>query len=180
MERQLAETDSDAAGLVRRAQHDDHAAFDTLYGQHVGRVYAVCLRMSASRQEAERLTQDVFVRAWQRIKTFRGDSAFGSWLYRLTVNVVLQGAWAQLLMSLTGQQDIAFEFFWEFLYFELPTGVDMGSFQHRLEFLIGGESLCQQKLLRSGFVRFSHRNKIGSPMIFKARNTSRNPNIFFR
>jgi RNA polymerase sigma-70 factor (ECF subfamily) len=90
VERQLAETDSDAASLVRRAQHDDHAAFDTLYGQHVGRVYAVCLRMSASRPEAERLTQDVFVRAWQGIKTFRGDSAFGSWLYRLAVNVVLQ------------------------------------------------------------------------------------------
>ncbi len=90
MERQLAETDSDAAHLVRRAQNDDRAAFDTLYGQHVGRVYAVCLRMCASRTEAERLTQDVFVRAWQGLKTFRGESAFGSWLYRLAVNVVLQ------------------------------------------------------------------------------------------
>ena len=90
MERQLAQTDSDAASLVRRAQNDDHAAFDVLYGQHVGRVFAVCLRMSASRPEAERLTQDVFVRAWQRLKTFRGDSAFGSWLYRLAVNVVLE------------------------------------------------------------------------------------------
>ncbi len=90
MERQFADTDSDAALLVRRAQNDDRAAFDSLYGQHVGRVYAVCLRMSASRSEAERLTQDVFVRAWQRLKSFRGDSAFGSWLYRLAVNVVLE------------------------------------------------------------------------------------------
>jgi RNA polymerase sigma factor (sigma-70 family) len=84
------ELDRDAAHLLRRAQHDDRDAFDTLYEHHVGRIYAVCLRMSASRTEAERLTQDVFVRAWQRLKTFRGDSAFGSWLYRLAINVVLE------------------------------------------------------------------------------------------
>ena len=46
--------------------------------------------MCASRPEAERLTQDVFVKAWQNLKSFRGESAFGSWLYRLAVNVVLQ------------------------------------------------------------------------------------------
>ena len=79
-----------AANLVRLAQNDDRSAFDELYVLHVGRVYAVCLRMCASRPEAERLTQDVFVKAWQNLKTFRGDSAFGSWLYRLAVNVVLQ------------------------------------------------------------------------------------------
>lgn len=90
VEPEPAATERDATALVRRAQNDDRAAFDALYTQHVGRVYAVCLRMSASRTEAERLTQDVFVRAWQRLKTFRGDSAFGSWLYRLAVNVILQ------------------------------------------------------------------------------------------
>lgn len=90
MEPELAQTERDAAALVRRAQNDDRAAFDALYTLHVGRVYAVCLRMSASRTEAERLTQDVFVRVWQRLKTFRGDSAFASWLYRLAVNVVLE------------------------------------------------------------------------------------------
>jgi RNA polymerase sigma-70 factor (ECF subfamily) len=85
-----AELDSEAAFLVRRAQNDDRDAFDALYEKNVGRIYAVCLRMSASRLEAERLTQDVFVRAWQRLKTFRGESAFSSWLHRLAVNVVLQ------------------------------------------------------------------------------------------
>ncbi len=90
MERQQADPESDAAQLVRRAQNDDRAAFDSLYALHVGRVYAVCLRMCASRAEAERLTQDVFVRAWQSLGTFRAESAFASWLYRLTVNVVLQ------------------------------------------------------------------------------------------
>jgi RNA polymerase sigma-70 factor, ECF subfamily len=64
--------------------------FDILYEQHVGRVYAVCLRMCADRQEAERLTQDVFVRVWKRLSTFRGESEFTSWLHRLTVNVVLE------------------------------------------------------------------------------------------
>lgn len=64
--------------------------FDTLYEQHVGRVYAVCLRMCADRQEAERLTQDVFVRVWKRLATFRGESEFTSWLHRITVNVVLE------------------------------------------------------------------------------------------
>lgn len=82
--------DSEAAELVRRAQNDDRHAFDALYTRHVGRVYAVCLRMSASRAEAERLTQDAFVHAWKRLKTFRGESAFSSWLHRIAVNVVLQ------------------------------------------------------------------------------------------
>lgn len=53
-------------------------------------MYAVCMRMCGSRQEAERLTQDVFVRAWTRLPTFRGDSEFSSWLHRITVNIVLE------------------------------------------------------------------------------------------
>lgn len=76
--------------LVRRAQQGDHAAFRTLYGEHVGRVYALCLRLTADRAQAEELTQDAFVRAWERLASFRGDSAFSSWLYRLTVNEVFQ------------------------------------------------------------------------------------------
>ncbi len=65
-------------------------AFDALYHENAGRIYALCLRMSADPGEAERLTQDVFVRAWRRLDSFRGESAFSSWLYRLAVNVVLQ------------------------------------------------------------------------------------------
>lgn len=76
--------------LVRRAQASDREAFDVLYERCVGRVYALCLRMVADRPEAERLTQDVFVRAWQRLSSFRGESEFTSWLHRLTVNVVLE------------------------------------------------------------------------------------------
>ena len=75
--------------LVRRAQAGDEVAFRDLYRAHAGRVYAVCLRMAGERGAAEELTQDVFVRAWERLRTFRGDSAFNTWLHRLAVNVVL-------------------------------------------------------------------------------------------
>jgi RNA polymerase sigma-70 factor, ECF subfamily len=78
--------------LVLRAQAADREAFDALYERYVGRVYAICLRMCANGAEAERLTQDVFVRVWRRLRTFRGDSAFSSWLHRLAVNVVLEDA----------------------------------------------------------------------------------------
>ncbi|HUF67959.1 MAG TPA: RNA polymerase sigma factor [Longimicrobiales bacterium] len=77
---------------VSRAQAGDRAAFDALYDEHVGHVYAVCLRMTADPRRAERLTQDAFVRAWQGLPRFRGDSRFSSWLHRLTVNVVLEDA----------------------------------------------------------------------------------------
>ena len=75
---------------MRRAQAGEREAFDALYHAHVDRVFGICLRMCAERGEAERLTQDAFVRLWKRIASFRGDSEFGSWLYRLTVNVVLE------------------------------------------------------------------------------------------
>jgi RNA polymerase sigma-70 factor, ECF subfamily len=76
--------------LIRRARSGDAGAFESLYRINVGRVYALCLRMSGESERAERLTQDAFVTAWVKLSTFRGEAAFGSWLHRLTVNVVLQ------------------------------------------------------------------------------------------
>ena len=70
---------------MRRAQAGDDSAFEQLYREHVGRVYALCLRMSADAVAARELTQDVFVRAWERLDSFRGESAFASWLHRLAV-----------------------------------------------------------------------------------------------
>lgn len=75
--------------LIRRAQAGDHEAFRELYQEHVGRVYALCLRLAGDGARAEELTQDVFVRAWRGLRGFRGESALSSWLHRLTVNVVL-------------------------------------------------------------------------------------------
>jgi RNA polymerase sigma-70 factor (ECF subfamily) len=75
--------------LVARAQAGDLEAFEALYRAHRGRVYALCYRMAGEASLAEELAQDVFVRAWQRLGSFRGESAFSSWLHPLTVNVAL-------------------------------------------------------------------------------------------
>ena len=77
------------AELVRRAQAGDRVAFEELYRDNVRRVYALCYRMAGTPDLAEELAQDVFIRAWQRLGTFRGESAFSSWLHPLTVNVAL-------------------------------------------------------------------------------------------
>lgn len=75
---------------VRRAQAGDERAFAELYQRHVARIYALCLRLEADQQRAAERTQDVFVRAWERLGTFRGESSFGTWLHRLAVNLVIQ------------------------------------------------------------------------------------------
>ena len=76
--------------LVRKAQGGDADAFESVYRQSVDRIYALCLRMSSDPAAAEELTQDVFVRAWQKLGSFRGESRFTTWLHRLAVNLVLQ------------------------------------------------------------------------------------------
>lgn len=75
--------------IVARAQAGDHAAFALLYSLHKRRVYSLCLRMVNSVAEAEDLTQEAFLQLHRKIATFRGDSAFSTWLHRLAVNVVL-------------------------------------------------------------------------------------------
>ena len=62
-----------------------------LYRANVGRVHALCLRMARDRAEADELTQETFVRVWERLGSFRGESAFTTWLHRVTVNVVIAG-----------------------------------------------------------------------------------------
>src|SRR5213595_2731158 len=77
--------DADAA----LAASGDRLAFERLYRTHVNRVFSLCARMVADRVRAEELTQDVFVRAWEKLHLFRGESSFATWLHRLAVNVVL-------------------------------------------------------------------------------------------
>lgn len=74
---------------VARAAAGDRGAFERLYRANVNRVFSLCARMVTDRTRAEELTQDVFVRAWEKLHLFRGESSFGTWLHRLTVNVVL-------------------------------------------------------------------------------------------
>ena len=80
------------ARLIERARSGDVAAFEHVYRREVGRVYALCLRMTADAARARELTQSVFVRAWDRLGSFRGDSQLSSWLHRIAVNEVLTEA----------------------------------------------------------------------------------------
>lgn len=81
-----ATTDKEYVALAKAGET---SAFEELYRMHRGRVYALCVRMTRDETEAEDLTQEAFVRAWKKLGTFRGDSAFSTWLHRLTVNLVL-------------------------------------------------------------------------------------------
>lgn len=78
--------DSDLADVALAAEGDPQA-FERLYHRHAARVYSLARRMTSD-QEAEELTQDVFVRTWQKLHTFRGEAQFSSWLHRLAVNVI--------------------------------------------------------------------------------------------
>lgn len=74
---------------IALAQNGDGAAFEILYNMHKRRVYSLCLRMLGNVAEAEDLTQEAFLQLHRKISTFRGDSAFSTWLHRMAVNVVL-------------------------------------------------------------------------------------------
>jgi RNA polymerase sigma-70 factor (ECF subfamily) len=77
------------AEAIERAKQGDAQAFQALYDKHKRRVYSLCLRMTANTAEAEDLTQEAFLQLYRKIATFRGESAFSTWLHRLSVNVVL-------------------------------------------------------------------------------------------
>lgn len=77
------------AEAISRCADGDSLAFETLYSLHKRRVYSICLRMVGNAAEAEDLAQEAFLQLFRKISTFRGESAFSTWLHRLTVNVVL-------------------------------------------------------------------------------------------
>jgi len=77
------------AEAIEKAKQGDADAFEALYDRHKRRVYSLCLRMTANTAEAEDLTQEAFLQLYRKIATFRGESAFSTWLHRLSVNVVL-------------------------------------------------------------------------------------------
>jgi RNA polymerase sigma-70 factor (ECF subfamily) len=77
------------AEAIRLSQQGDAAAFERIFRLHNRRVYSLCLRMVGNTAEAEDLTQEAFLQLFRKIQTFRGESAFSTWLHRLVVNVVL-------------------------------------------------------------------------------------------
>jgi RNA polymerase sigma-70 factor (ECF subfamily) len=87
--RQNKATELSEAEAIERAKLGDAGAFQVLYDKHKRRVYSLCLRMTANTAEAEDLAQEAFLQLYRKIGTFRGESAFSTWLHRLSVNVVL-------------------------------------------------------------------------------------------
>ena len=77
------------AQAIERAKQGDAEAFEVLYNLHKRRVYSLCLRMTANTAAAEDLSQEAFLQLFRKIATFRGESAFSTWLHRMAVNVVL-------------------------------------------------------------------------------------------
>ena len=87
--RHEAEQDNSERSLVQRAQRGDEQAFATLFQLHKKRVYSVCLQMTKDVADAEDLTQEAFLQVFRSVTSFRGDSAFSTWLHRVAVNTVL-------------------------------------------------------------------------------------------
>jgi RNA polymerase sigma-70 factor (ECF subfamily) len=83
------EVEDASSDLIAQAKSGDHGAFAEIYRIHVGRVYGICLRIFGDRLRAEEATQQVFIRLWMKLASFRGESSFGSWLHRLALNVAL-------------------------------------------------------------------------------------------
>ncbi len=86
-ERDVRQADAEAADATLAAS-GDASAFERLYRIHAARIHSLARRMTSA-EHADELTQDVFVRAWEKLSTYRGEAAFGTWLYRLAVNLIL-------------------------------------------------------------------------------------------
>lgn len=86
-EREMTRADGDVVDATLAASGDVHA-FERLYRAHVTRIHSLARRMLGP-EEADEATQDAFVRAWEKLETFRGEAAFGTWLHRLAINVCL-------------------------------------------------------------------------------------------
>jgi RNA polymerase sigma-70 factor, ECF subfamily len=104
--------ETERAADVALAAAGDRRAFERVYRAHVERVYSVCVRMTADRVLAEGLTQDTFVRAWEKLALFRGESSFATWLHRLAINVVLnarksEGRMRQRLVGSTDDDTVS-------------------------------------------------------------------------
>lgn len=91
----------DESSLLRRARQGDLEAFEGLYRAHAPRIHGLCARMAGDARRAEDLTQETFLRAWRGLPRFEGRAAFGTWLHRLAVNVVLDDRRAQKRAPLT-------------------------------------------------------------------------------
>jgi len=89
------------AEMIDRAKRGDARSFEDLYQLHKRHVYSLCLRMTSNSAKAEELAQDAFLQLYRKLATFRGESAFSTWLHRLTVNVVLMHMRKRALLEIS-------------------------------------------------------------------------------
>jgi len=85
---------AEMTNAIRLAQEGDHEAFHLLYRHHIGRVYAICLRLLGDRQKAEDASQEIFVKIWSRLPDFKGDSSFATWLHSIATRTAID-VWRQ-------------------------------------------------------------------------------------
>lgn len=123
--------DCDDAVLIARCTSGDQRAFQSLYEKHIGRVYAICVRLCNDKDEASDIAQDVFIQVWKKLKDYRGDSAFSTWLYRVATNITISHLrkrkpfWARHID-------------WSDASSEEEMRVDSGHFEHNLDKDIAG------------------------------------------
>ena len=94
---------------IEGAKQGDSGCFEALYAMHKRRVYSLCLRMTRNVEEAEDLTQDAFLQLYRKIASYRGESAFSTWLHRLAVNTVLMHMRKKVLPEISLDEDLASE-----------------------------------------------------------------------
>lgn len=143
----MAETQPDIL-LITRAARGDQRAFEQLYRTHVDRVYGLCLRMTRNTANAEDCTQQAFIQAWNALPRFEKRSAFGTWLHRIAVNIVLgqrRGAADVLLMAVPVEAhdtDVVFD-----------TPVEVAEMEAAIDGLPEG---ARDVLVLSGIYGYSH------------------------
>ncbi|GAB2922858.1 RNA polymerase sigma factor [Rheinheimera gaetbuli] len=93
------------AAAIDAAKEGDKLAFKVLYQQFIGRVYAICLRLLANRQKAEEASQDIFLKVWQQLPTFRGDSSFTTWLHSIATRTAIDIWRQEKYLRLTDSSD---------------------------------------------------------------------------
>ena len=134
--------------LVARAARGDQRAFERLYRAHVDRVYGLCLRMTRNTASAEDSTQQAFVQAWEGLARFELRSAFGTWLHRIAVNVVLgqrRSGTAELAVTVAEDADEA--------PFTFDTPVEVAEIEAAIDSLPEG---ARHVLILSGIYGYSH------------------------
>jgi RNA polymerase sigma-70 factor, ECF subfamily len=136
------------ASTIERARAGDRRAFEQLYREHVGKVYGLCLRMLRHVDQAEDCTQQTFINAWRWLGTFESRSAFGTWLHRIAVNIVLARRPHEALLSGEEPDDEGPAAAWT-----LDTGVEVREIEAAIGALPPG---ARDVLVLSGIYGYSH------------------------